>query len=270
MTALTLASADRSSGRILPGFRPLVRKDVGEWLHGQRGPIVAIVVTLFMALAAANAWIQAWVIANVPGATEGGPLPVLSFDPMDALATAIGSQIFILAALFAAMSILVAEREGGTLAWIASKPVSRSSILAAKFVSATGVLWLAAGIIPVAITTALVTVLYGAPPASAIVAVTFGIGAVVAVYVAVLLAASTFVSSQPAVAGIGFAAFLLPAIVAGILPVDIAPYLPTSILAWAMGLVTGADVGFATPIAWGVGLAVLGIVAARRMDGLEL
>ena len=62
----------------------------------------------------------------------------------------------------------------------------------------------------------------------------------------------------------------LPTIVASILPVDIAPFLPTSILSWAVGLATGADVGFATPIAWAVSMLALTVIAIRRMDGLEL
>jgi len=53
-------------------------------------------------------------------------------------------------------------------------------------------------------------------------------------------------------------------------PVNIAPFLPTSILSWAMGLVAGADVGFVTPIAWVVGMVALGAFSARQMGKLEL
>jgi ABC-2 type transport system permease protein len=270
MTALSTVSSHRRSSGVLPGLRPLVRKDVGEWAHGKRVWVVAIVVSLFMVLSAANAWIMRWVFENVPGAADGGPLPALSFAPMDAIATAVGSQIFVLAALFAAMSVLVSEREHGTLAWVASKPVSRSSIWLAKFISSTAALWVAAGIVPTVLTAALVTVLYGAPPIGTVVALTIGIGAVIALYVAITLAASAFVTSQPAVAGIGFAAFALPGMIAGLLPIDIAPYLPSSILGWVMGFVGGAPVGIATPIAFVVGMGALAIVATKRMESLEL
>ncbi|HEX2754120.1 MAG TPA: ABC transporter permease subunit [Candidatus Limnocylindrales bacterium] len=172
--------------------------------------------------------------------------------------------------MFAAMSLIVRERDGGTLSWVASKPVSRSSILISKWLSASAVLWVVAGLVPLGLTVATVTVLYGAPPVGAVFAAGFGIGAAISLFVAVALAASTFSASQPAVAGITFAAFLLPTIVAAVIPFDIAPYLPTSILSWAMGVGTGAAVGFVTPIAWVLGLAAIGLVGARRMAALEL
>jgi hypothetical protein len=55
-----------------------------------------------------------------------------------------------------------------------------------------------------------------------------------------------------------------------IVPFDLAPFEPTSILAWTLGLASGASVGIATPIAWLVGIAGLGAIASRRMATLEL
>jgi ABC-2 type transport system permease protein len=262
--------AGRFDSLAVPGLRPLLRKDIGEWTHGRRAPIVLAIVALFMTLAAANSWIEAWVIANVPDAAAAGATKVISLAPLDNIGVAVASQIFIFATIFAAMSLIVHERDSGTLAWVASKPVSRSSILVAKWLSASVVLWIVAGLVPLGLTAAVVTVLYGAPAIGPVLAAGFGIGAAIAFFVAVALAASTFSASQPAVAGITFAAFLLPTIVSAIIPFEIAPYLPTSILSWAMGVGTGADVGFVTPIAWALGLAVVGLVGARRMATLEL
>jgi ABC-type transport system involved in multi-copper enzyme maturation permease subunit len=257
----------------LPGLRALVRKDVGEWTHGTRAVTVVIVTGLFMTLAAANSWIQAWVVANVPEAGEAaarGGAPHISLVPFDNILAGVGSQIFLIAAIFAAMSLIVLERQNGTLAWIASKPVSRSSIWMSKWISATAVLSVAAAIVPMALTVAVATVLYGVPPIGAIVLTTVGMSAAIAFLVAVALAASTLVKSQPGVAGIAFAVMFVPNLLAGIVPFDIAPYLPTSILTWTVGLATGADVGFVTPIAWAVGLAIVTFAATRRMDALEL
>ena len=267
---ITRHRADRLDERPLPGIRPLLRKDLGEWIHGRRAIVVLLIVSVFMALAAANSWLNAWIIANVPEAAEAGADKAISLVPLDNLFTAVGSQIFIFAAIFAAMSLIVRERESGTLAWMASKPVSRSSILVSKWLSATVVLWIVAGLIPLGVTAVVVTILYGAPPLGAVVAAGFGIGAAIALFVAVALAASALVASQPAVAGITFAAFLLPTIVTAIIPFDIAPYLPTSMPAWLMALGTGAPVGVVTPIAWVLGLAALGVFGARRMADLEL
>ena len=77
------------------------------------------------------------------------------------------------------------------------------------------------------------------------------------------------VSNQSAVAAIGFAVFFLPQMLAGLLPVDIAPYLPTSILAWFVGLVMGADVWVASPIAWAIAVIALIGFASWRMDRTE-
>ena len=120
------------------------------------------------------------------------------------------------------------------------------------------------------LTTIVATVLYGLPPIGAVAATTLGMGAAIAFFVAVALAAATVVRNQPGVAGIAFAVMFLPAILAGLLPIDIAPFLPTSILAWAMGLTTGVPVGFVTPIAWAVGLGALVLVATRRVEAMEL
>ena len=56
----------------------------------------------------------------------------------------------------------------------------------------------------------------------------------------------------------------------GLLPNSVEAYLPTSILGWTVGLATGADVGFITPVAWAVSIVVLAGVAIKRMDAMEL
>ena len=274
MTASTITASHPVQGRrsradSILGFRPLLRKDLAEWAHGPRAWVVLIVTTLFMALSAANSWINAWVVANFPSdaTVTHGPI---SMVPLDNVMAAVGSQIFIVAAVFASMSLLVAERDSGALAWLASKPVARGGIWASKAVAAAAMLWLVAAIIPLAIVTAIVTILYGAPAAGPIVVLVIGAGAAIAFYVAVVLTASTFVPSQPAVAAIGLAAMVLPTILAGLLPVHVEPYLPTTILSWAAGLAAGADVGLATPIAWLVSMAILVAIAIRRMEALEL
>jgi hypothetical protein len=98
------------------------------------------------------------------------------------------------------------------------------------------------------------------------------IGAVAAIvlFVAVVLAASAAVSSQPAVAVIGFAAMLGPTVLAAVVPFSIEPWLPTSILGWSVGLAMGADVGVVTPIAWAISVIALVTFASSRMDALEL
>jgi ABC-type transport system involved in multi-copper enzyme maturation permease subunit len=274
MTATTTIPApalvERPSGP-LAGLRPLFRKDIADWRSG-RGPVIVFVITaLFMALTAANSYISAYLIRTLPADQTGGAsTQPLSTVPIDNVMSAVGSQIFIFVAIFAAMGLLAAERERGTLSWVASKPVSRTSILASKFASGTTVLWICAAILPVIVTTAVVVVLYGAPSLGAVALITLGMGAAIALYVAVALTASTFVASQAGVAGITFAVLIVPVLLMAILPAAAGPFLPTSILNWFAGLAAGADVGFVTPIVWAVTLIALGAIAARRMAKLEL
>jgi ABC-2 type transport system permease protein len=274
MTASTAivqpARVGRASSGFLPGVRALVRKDIGEWTHGTRALVVLAVVSLFMTLAAANGFITTWLIANIPDAEIAGADKVISLLPLDNLFAGVASQIFVFAAIFAAMSLIVRERETGTLAWVASKPVSRTSIWVSKWISGSVVMWVVAGLVPLALTVAVVTILYGLPSLTVVALSAVGIGAVIALFVAVALAASTLVASQPAVAGITFGAFFLPTILAAVVPFQIAPFMPTSILSWTMGLGAGAEVGFVTPIAWFVGMVALGAFSARQMGKLEL
>ena len=268
-SAIATPTQARGLDRALAGTRPLLRKEFAEWRHGRRAWVTLIVVTVFMTLTAANGAITAWIIANVPDGADAPSVPT-SLAPLDNLMAAVGSQIFVLAAIFAAMSLLVVERERGTLAWVASKPVARPAIWVAKFVAGATVVSLAAGLVPLAITVALVIVLYGAPALLPVTAMAVGVAAMITLFVAIVLATSAYVANQAAVAAIGFAAFALPSIVTAVVPLDIGPYLPTSILPWAVGLATGMPVGVATPIAWLASVAALAVVAGRRMESTEL
>jgi ABC-type transport system involved in multi-copper enzyme maturation permease subunit len=249
-------------------FRALARKDLAEWTRGKRVWIIVAVTTAFLTLTAANAAITTWLVTNVPDAmTKPGPI---SMDPLTNFLAAVASQFFVLVAIFASMSLLIAERERGTLSWVASKPVSRGSIWLSKWATAVLVVAIVGGVIPLVATFALVAGLYGSAGLGALVLVSVGVVGSTAFIIAVVLAASTFVSNQPAVAAIGFAIFFLPQLLVGLLPVNVEAYLPTSILGWTAGLATGAEVGFVTPIAWAVSIVLLAGIAVRRMDAMEL
>jgi ABC-type transport system involved in multi-copper enzyme maturation permease subunit len=251
----------------LSGFRGLLRKELTEWRRAPRTLVVLLVTALVMALLAMNSWLQAQLIATegMVG-MEGMPAPVL--DPLLNLLAAASAQIFVIASIFAVMGVLVAERESGTLAWTASKPVSRGAIWLAKFISSTGVLWLVAGLIPLATSAGLVIALYGVPPVGPIVIVAAGIGMAIALYIAVSLAASTVVTSQAAVAGIALLVTFLPQFIGAALP--IADYLPTSILEWSLAAAAGQPAGIATVMTWA--FSVVGLVAfsVSRMELMEL
>ena len=264
----SIATPDgRSFGR-MAGFRPLVRKDLTDMVHGPRAWVILALATAFMALTTANAWINAWVVANIPGAEV--PDRPLSMAPLDNLVAAASTQVFVIAAIFAAMALLVAERDRGTLAWVASKPVARGAIWSAKWSAATAVIWVVAGLLPLVASVGVAIVLYGVPSVVPVAVIAVGMAAAVAFYVAVILAASTVVSSQSAVAAIGFAVLVVPPILGALVPFDIAPFLPTSIISWSLGVAMGADVGLITPAIWAIAVVALVLVSIQRMDGLEL
>jgi ABC-type transport system involved in multi-copper enzyme maturation permease subunit len=270
MTA-SITTAGRVAGpstHRFAAFRALARKDLVEWTRGKRVWVIVSVTTAFLALTAANAAITTWIVANVPDAvTQPGPI---SMDPLTNFLGAVATQFFVLVAIFASMSLLIAERERGTLSWVASKPVSRGAIWLSKWATAVIVIAIVGGVIPLVATFGLVAGLYGSAGLGALALVTVGVVASTAFIIAVVLTASAFVSNQPAVAAIGFAVFFLPQLLVGLLPIGFEAYLPTSILGWTAGLATGADVGVVTPIAWAVSIVVLAGIAIKRMDAMEL
>ena len=271
MTAQTISgagTASRPADRRLAGFGALVRKDLTEWTRGYRAWVVFAVTAAFMTLTAANGWITSRIIASLPEGAEA-PAPA-SLVPMDNLMVAVGAQIFVLAAIFAVGSLIVAERHAGTLAWVASKPVSRSAIWLAKWASSTGMLAVSAVLLPLAATVAVVVILYGAPPVAVVAGFAAGMIALVAFFAAVGLTAGTIVPGQPAVIAVGFVVFALLPVIGGILGPDIAALLPTSILPWFAGLATGMPVSLATPLAFAVVSAAIVGIGLYRINRMEV
>lgn len=268
MTALTslprptAAVASSPVGR-LPGFGGLLRKELTEWRRARRSWMVFGVSALFMTLGSLNAWLISILPADV---TEEAEAPIL--DPLINLIGPISTHVFVIAAIFAVMAVIAAERESGTLAWTASKPVSRSAIWLAKFASASVVLWTVTAVLPLLAAVAVVVVLYGAVPVTTFVAVAIGMGMVITLYVAVALAASTLVTSQAAVAGITLGVISLAPMLAAALPDP--TLMPTSILDWSVMLGVGEPVSFVSPIGWALTVGALVAFSLRRMERMEL
>ena len=261
-------AAPRSTDGRLAGFGALLRKDVTEWIRGRRAWVIAIITVLFMTITAANSWILAR-IAESTGDAAVAP-EATSMVPLDNLLAAIGAQIWVMAAIFAVGSLIVAERQSGTLSWVASKPVSRAAIWVSKWGSATGMLAVSAAIVPVVATVALVTVLYGPPPPVAVAGLIVGMIAVIAFFAAVGLAAGTVLPGQPAVIAAGFGVFAVVPLVTALLPFDVTPLLPTSILTWVPMLLEGAPVSPVTPVAYAVATAAVAAFGLNRMARMEL
>lgn len=257
---------DAGSATLL-GLGPLVRKDVREWLRGKRAWITAVVLTPMLALTAANGAINHWVIANFPR-EDGMQIKPISLVPLDNFLAAIGTQFIIVAAIFATMSLIATERESGTLAWTASKPVSRLSIWLSKWITASAMLSVVAVLIPTAATTAVVVVLYGALDPWIVLITILALETAILLFAAIGLAAGVYLRSQAAVAAIGLAVLLVPSIIGGIWT-QAADVLPTSMFAWVLQVGTGQGGSPVTPVAWLVSIGLIVALAARRMRRME-
>jgi ABC-type transport system involved in multi-copper enzyme maturation permease subunit len=273
---MNAATFDSSTAQLVDGRRPrllglgnLVRKDVADWLHSKRPWVVVGVTTAVFALAAANSRITEWAARSFPADPGDGPAKVLSVLPLDNLLFAIATQFIVLATIFATMSLLVSERDSETLAWTISKPVSRTSVLVSKWLTATVVLWATAVVIPLAVTAALVTVLYGLPDPAVVIALGITLITVPAFFVAVSLTAATYVPSQAAVGAIGVAVFVAPQIIGGVVPA-VTPYFPGSIFGWAVDASTGGAASIVTPVAWLVAMGVLFVLGRHRLNAIDL
>ena len=262
-TVTTPASARATVAEVLPGFGSLVRRELTEWRRAHRSWMVLLFSTLFMTLAALNSWLQTVLPADV---TEGAGPP--SFDPVMSLVGPISTHVFVIAAIFAVIALLTAERESGTLAWTASKPVSRSAIWMAKFASASAVMWLLAAALPLAATVALVVILYGAVPVTTVAFVAVGMAMIIVLYMAVALAASTVVTSQAAVAAITLAVLWFAPMLGGLLPDP--TVMPWAILDWSVRLGVGQPASMIAPISWAVTVGALIAISLRRMERMEL
>ncbi|MDQ2935523.1 MAG: hypothetical protein M3R49_11215 [Chloroflexota bacterium] len=106
-------------------------------------------------------------------------------------------------------------------------------------------MWVAAVVIPLVATTALVSVLYGMPDMAIVGTLGVALLAVPALYVAIALAAATLVPS-------------------------LTPFLPTSIFSWAIEATAGGSPSWATPIAWFAGMVALFLIARNRLDAMDL
>ena len=127
------ASTAATGDRALAGVRPLIRKELSDWRHGKRVWVILGVSALFMALAAANSWINAWVIANLPAGAEAPGCPI-SMVPLDNVLAAAGYPSSFSRDL--RHDEPARRRAGrGTLAWMASKPIARPAIWTAKWVA---------------------------------------------------------------------------------------------------------------------------------------
>jgi ABC-type transport system involved in multi-copper enzyme maturation permease subunit len=265
MTApiVALGPTTASAGRpcTLLGFRTVLRKELNEWARSPKPYIVAGLSILYAAVTTLSP-----LIARAIGEAAAIDLPT---DPTTTVLTNWGGQSLALIAIVATMALLSGERERGTLAWSLTKPVSPTSILAAKFVAATAAFSVAAFLVPLILSVGIATVAYGAMPDLTVVApfallfLTFP-----AFYVALTLGLGAVIRSTAGVAGAAFAVMFAPMILGGFLPIVVA-LSPTSIGVWARAFAMGEPVPWMTPAAWVVSMVLIAVGSKLVFDRQE-
>jgi ABC-2 type transport system permease protein len=264
MTALSSAgvapaSATGSAGFLL-GFGTLFRREIADWARSRRAPIVGIATTALAVLTAVIPLLVA------PG-DSGEPL---SLDPTVNVLLGWNGQMLQVIVILATMSLLSGERDRGTLAWSLTHPLARVALLAAKWSAAVLVLAAVGIAIPLAVSSVVATIAYGAlPDVGRILAFAALYVTVPALYVGLTIAIAAIVPGTAGVAGIAFLIAFMPSILAGLLP-WIAEYLPTSIAMWVGAVTAGAAVPMTVPVALVVTLVALAAVAAIAFDREEL
>ena len=267
MTALeslgTLARPTAMGVSPLLGVGPFIRKELQEWLRSRRAAILLGVTSLMMVLNTLSAR-----FAAMSATSAHIPVPAsLSFDPTTNVLVKWPQWVFFFAIVFSA-SLLVVERDRGTLAWTLSKPVSRTALLVGKWVAAMVMFTIFGIVLPMTASVVAAVVAYGTPDLSKVLVATVLLTTTPAFFFALTLALATVLPSQPPVAGIAAGVAIAPGLLGSIVPA-IADWLPPTMGPWAVAVATGHPASWATPVAWAVGTvaaAAFGIAMLRRAD----
>ena len=261
-TSLEAGNIGPSQGGPLLGFGTVLRKEITEWLRGRRAIVVALVAILSVVFTT----LVPFVVRATGQASSGPPL---SMDPTSNVLYGWGGMTIPIIAILATMSLLSVERDRGTLAWNLANPVSRASVVLAKFVGAFLAIAILAVLIPIAVSIVIATVAYGGLPDLG----TVGLFALLyltvpAFWIGLTVSLGTFIKTAAGIAGIGFAVLLLPSLFAAFLPA-VTAISPTSIGPWAVAIATGAPASGLTLAGWLVSMSVFLVVAKFAFDRQE-
>lgn len=241
----------------LLGFRPFLRKELASWWRSRAALVTFAAVT---ALA-----IIGTLAIRIDQFAGGVPTP----DMLDSTANILGGQFeqwVTVAAILASIGALIHERATGTLAWTLSKPVSRTTVLLAKWIASVLMLAAFSVFLPLTVSSGVATLAYGSMPDFGVVA-TYGLVllGIPAFIVAMNLALATRIDSQAGIAAIALAVFAAPYFLGSFLPA-LAELWPTSIGAMAGLVATGSGPNLTTIVSWAACTVAIGLVATLIFD----
>lgn len=241
----------------LRGFTPFLRKELSEWWRRRSALIILAVVSALGILGTLATRID----------ELGGGVPTAAM--LDPTANVLGAQFdqwILFTGIFASIGMLTQERTTGTLAWTLSKPVSRASVLLAKWTAGVAVIGVFALVLPLAVSVAVATWSYGELPDLGAVG-RFGLVllGVPAFFVALNLALATRINSQAAIGAIALGVAGAPYLIGGFVPAA-AELWPSSIVALAAPFATGTAPNVPTLVSWAVAVVALGLIGIMVLD----
>lgn len=195
----------------LMGYRALLTKELREAWRVGRLPVTLVIFFILGAISPLVAHYTPELLKNATGSS----IHVVSATPTlkDAITQYIknvGGNGFLIAIVLA-MGSVAREKERGTAAFLLTKPVSRLAFLAAKFTALLLILWL--GMLVASVSAYAYTVYYfGATSASAFAQMALLTGLAITAYLALTFLASVLTRSTVTAAGLGFAAWLVLAL----------------------------------------------------------
>jgi ABC-type transport system involved in multi-copper enzyme maturation permease subunit len=257
----------QAPGGGLLGFATFFRKELQWWWSGRAAIVVFGMTTLLGAFSVLGDR-----LALTIATAQNQPIPAgaITLDPTLNVLNAQWDQWLVIITIFVSMGLLTTERDGGTLAWSLSKPLSRTSLLLAKWSAALVALGIFGIALPMLVGTALAPLAYGGlPDLGRVATLALLMLSVPAFFLAVTLALGTRMRSQAWIAGIAFAVAAVPLVVGMFLPA-VAQLWPSSIGGWSTALAAGGPIVLGPPLAWIAGMVVLAVLAGRHFAREDL
>jgi ABC-type transport system involved in multi-copper enzyme maturation permease subunit len=195
---------------------------------------------------------------------------ILTMDPTTNILFAGRGPLLSFVIIIAAMALLSGERDRGTLAWNLTNPVSRPSILLAKWLAAMIVFTVVGVLVPRLVAIPVATIAYGELPILGTLAIHGALSLLeVAFFAALTVALGTVIRSTAGVAGIALIVVFASSALAGIVPL-LGEILPPSIGVWALQVAGGPPASMLTLAGWAIAMVALAILAKMGFDRQEL
>lgn len=225
----TPALARRPGGTALAGFANQLRRESGSWWSTRRWWVHALTWTVVVnGLLAVTLWVLPE-LGVVPEASATTPAETAA--QFGGMAVVLGS----VAAVVAGQGILIDERRTGVLEWMLSKPLSRSALVAAKFVGHCAALLVTVVLVPWVGVWAQLSLAQGSPwPVGRTLGAALLVGLLVAFNLAFVLVLSATTWSRALVVALPLAGIFGTDLVIAGLP-DLVDVLP-----WNVGRLAGA------------------------------